>query len=152
MKKLLLLFVATLTLASCDTNDDNINYYYDAVPTVSADVPPTMETDKAYTITIDYKKPTNCYTFATTNIEGRIIETEDPDNPDAEPTETRIITMAVINRVDIKTDGECEELAEIAQTPVNFETLESGSYIFRFWAGVDENEEDIFLEYPAQIL
>ncbi|MFB9051934.1 hypothetical protein ACFFVB_02470 [Formosa undariae] len=151
MKKLLLLFVATLTLASCDSNDDNTDYYYDAVPTVSADVPATMEIDQTYNITIDYSQPTSCYSYATTNIESSIEETIDEDNPDEEPTVTRIITFAIINKIEVKSDNECEDLDQIAQTPVNFETLETGSYIFRFWAGTDEDGESIFLEYPVQI-
>ncbi|WP_434037290.1 hypothetical protein [Formosa sp. 4Alg 33] len=151
MKKLLLLFVATLTLASCDSSDDDTDYYFDAVPTVSADVPATMVTDQTYKITIDYNQPTTCYSYATTNIESSVEETENEDNPDEEPTVTKIITFAVINKIEVKSGDECEDLDVIAQTPVNFETLETGSYIFRFWAGLDDDGESIFLEYPVQI-
>ncbi|MHA7942522.1 hypothetical protein ACJOV8_005585 [Formosa sp. 3Alg 14/1] len=148
MKKLLLLFVATLTLASCDTNDDySSNFTYGVIPTESADIPDDMEVGKIYRITVDYIRPTDCYSFYTLDYRR---STEDIEDANGELIDTQVRTVAVINR--IFTEEECEELDETTQVYFDFEPITAGPYVFRFWTGEDEDGEGIFLEYETEVL
>ena len=146
MKKLLLIFVAALTLASCDNNDDYSNFYYEYVTTEEADVPAEMEIGKIYRIHVDYIKPTTCYQYVNLDYRRSI---EDIDDVDGTPVETQVRTIGIVNRVFEEED--CEVLEETKQVFFDFEPREEGPYVFRFWIGEDEEGEDIFLEYEAEV-
>ncbi|MFB9051935.1 hypothetical protein ACFFVB_02475 [Formosa undariae] len=148
MKKLLLLFVAALTLASCDTDDDySSNFTYGVLPTEVADIPEGMEVGKIYRITVDYIRPTDCYSFYTLDYKR---STEDIEDASGELIDTQVRTIAVINRIFIEDD--CEELDVTTQVYFDFEPISEGPYVFRFWVGEDEDGEDIFLEYETVVL
>ncbi|WP_066223126.1 hypothetical protein [Formosa haliotis] len=152
MKKLLLLCVAVLTLASCDDNEDFTPTQYEFLPTESAIVPETMELGEAYDISLEYIKPSDCYHFADLYFDE---STKDIEDEDGNLVKTTILTVAVVNSVDIESeciDNENEELSEagFAYTPIT-----EGAHIIRFWvaSGSDDttDEDDIFLEYETMV-
>ncbi|CDF81169.1 conserved hypothetical protein [Formosa agariphila KMM 3901] len=147
MKKLLLLFVAALTLASCDTNDDYSNFYYEYVPTEEADVPAEMEIGKIYRIHVDYIAPTTCYQYVNLDYNKSI---EDIDDLDGNPIETNIRTIGIVNRVF--EDDACEVSDATKQVFFDFEPRAEGPYVFRFWVGEDEEGENIYLEYETEVI
>ncbi|WP_066223128.1 membrane lipoprotein lipid attachment site-containing protein [Formosa haliotis] len=147
MKKLLLLFVAVLTLASCDLDDDNNKFSYEFLPVEEAVVPEDMVVGEVYEITMEYMKPNACYTFDTLYYD-RSKETE---NVDDEDITTEVRTVAVITRKAYTTDSECGEIDDMSNVSFDFAPRTSGPYLFKFWNGEDEDGEDTFLEYPVVI-
>ncbi|MDW5289049.1 hypothetical protein [Formosa sp. PL04] len=152
MKKLLLLFVAALTLASCDNDDDNLSYTDQFLPTASAIVPAEIKFDTKTLITITYEEPSSCYTYDSLSF---LKSTEVIDNENGEPILTQIRTISVINRVN--QDNECadyesENYPKLTTAEFNFSETESGPYLFKFWAGFDENGKDTYLEYETIVL
>jgi hypothetical protein len=127
MKKLILLFFASLSLLSC-SNDDANNYYYEILPIESYEVPASFNFGEVYTITLFYKKPNDCHFNQSLYFEKK--------------DSTRIIAIqsSVIDRAN------CQPLPD--QEPIKgtfqFEVLKTTSYIFKFYKGKDENGENTF--------
>lgn len=129
MKKLLLLLFMSLMAISCSTDDGN-NYYYEILPVESFEVPPSFDFGKVYTLTVFYKKPTNCHTDASLYFEKK--------------DSTRIIAIQslVLDR------NKCDTLEneEPIKGTFQFEVLSSTPYLFKFYKGQGENGEDLFEE------
>lgn len=153
MKKLLLLFVAVLTLASCDTDNDYTNYTYDYLPTEEATIPEDMVVGDTYEISLKYIQPSTCYLFDSLYYYKTTedIENEDNEDDENESTETEVRTIAVINRILESSDTNCVETNEEIETSFTFIPEIAGPYLFKFWTGVDEDGEDVFLEFEREI-
>ena len=161
MKKLLLLFVAALTLASCDNDDDYPNLTYEFMPTESADIPEDMffyanNSDKiSYEITIHYNRPSSCYIFNDLYYASTTENIDDENGEDGEESiATEIRTIAVIN-VFNEDNLDCMEYSgEEGQSTATFKFIPGapGPYIFKFWTGTNDEGEDEFLEYETVIL
>ncbi|QDO93105.1 hypothetical protein FNB79_03640 [Formosa sediminum] len=151
MKKLLLLFIATLTLTSCDTDDDYSGYTYEYLTTENATVPEDMEVGESYKIYITYIQPTSCYTFDSLYYYKTTEVLEDEEGEEL-PFTTEVRTIAVVNRIIESSETECEDLNEETEISFTFIPEEAGPYLFKFWAGTDENGEDVFLEFERDIV
>ena len=156
MKKLLLVFVAALTIASCSTDENQTNFYYKYLPTNEADVPQQMQLGETYEIPIKYTQPNSCYYFDSIYYDATIEEIEDTEG---NLIRTEVRTVAIVNKVLDKTELECElsnddedgDLTQEAEAFLTFEPRTTGPFLFKFWAGEDENEEGIYLEYTVEI-
>ena len=156
MKKLLLLFVATLAFASCDNDDDNLGYSFDQMATESAEIPDDMvyysnDSDrKKYEIIINYYRPSSCYILDTPDY---IESTENIVNADGESILTETRTITVINKINeeidcIDYDNEAGQSIE----KIEFTPGKAGPYLFKFWTGFDDNGENTYLEYETTVL
>ena len=134
MKKLLVICL-TLILASCDIDDDGVNYGFEILPVESVDVPETFVLGETYPITVSYYQPSSCYDFR----EFYYLKNNNER------------TVAPVNYVF--DNATCETLEnELVENTFNFKVTSNGSYIFKFWQGEDEAGEDQYLtiEIPVE--
>lgn len=134
MKKLLILSVLLSLLFSCTVDDDNSNFSFEILPIESVDIPEEFTLGDVFPITVTYQTPTTCHRFR----DFYYIR------------ENNERTVSIINTVF---NGEnCEDLNEESRTATfNFKVTSNGSFIFKFWQGKDENDEDIFLEIEVPV-
>ncbi|WP_066223130.1 hypothetical protein [Formosa haliotis] len=147
MKKLILLFVAVLTLVSCHENDSE-SYTYEFLPTEEVTIPEEeMIIGETYLISMDYVLPTTCDSYDRLFYEKSKLR----EVVDGETIITEIRTLAIVARTVVTSDSECDDINEEAQTNIEFTPIVAGPYIFKFWVGRDEDGKDVFEEYPVQV-
>lgn len=134
MKKLLLFCLFAYFVWSCSLGDDTNDFNYEFVPIESVIVPDTLVLDSVHTFEFTYKSPSTCHAF-----HDIYYLAEDS---------TR--TVAVINIVFDNTNCETLEDNSIERT-FDFKPLNRETYIFKFWQGLDENDEDQYLIYEIPV-
>ena len=120
MKKLIACLFVFLII-SCSPNDDGSqDIIYEILPVESAVLPDEFILGDVYEITLTYIKPSTCYAF----------------NNIYYLKESNIRTIAVVT-YQVSNNNYCETLNEEVETSFEFEAVESGTYIFKFWQGDD---------------
>ncbi len=135
MKRLIILSLTLILFASCSLKDDGIDYTLDILPIESVDIPDTFTLGETYPITVSYFRPSTCHAFK----EFYYLKSNNER------------TVAVINYDYNGTN--CAALQdELVEATFNFIVTSNGSYIFKFWQGVDTNEVDKYLtiEVPVE--
>jgi hypothetical protein len=134
MKKFFILSFLVALFFSCSVDDDTINFNLELLPIESVDIPEEFTLGEVFPITVTYQRPTTCHTFREFYY--------------AKHNNER--TVAVINTVFENND--CQDIADDMLTATfDFKVTSNGSYIFKFWQGKDENDEDIFLEIEVPV-
>ena len=137
MKKLFLICFVFASLLSCSLGDDSDNFVYELVPIESVSMPDTFVLNAVHTIVYSYYRPTTCHGFY-----NLYYVSEDNKR-----------TVGVINTVF--DNSSCEALEENSENLIektfNFKPINTGTYIFKFWQGLDENEEDLYLVYEISV-
>ena len=137
MKKLIVICFILTVVWSCSLSDDSDNFEYELVPIESVSMPDTFIRGEIHTIVYTYYRPTTCHGF-----HNLYYVSEDNE---------RIV--GVVNTVFDNTN--CEALEEnsdnLIEKTFDFKPLNTGTYIFKFWQGLDENEEDMYLEYEILV-
>lgn len=129
MRRLILLLVLLAAFISCSPNDDTPRFHLELVPAVSVEMPDSFELGGVYTITVWYNRPTTCHFPDGFYYESNLNER----------------TFAVQNIVEEKSG--CTDLAdELISDTFNFKVLSNGSYVFKFWTGVDSEGANTFIE------
>lgn len=133
MKKLILLCVVMLSLASCSVDDTN-EFYNEILPIESVDIPDEFVLGEVYPITVTYMRPAGCYAFY------NFYYTRDLNQR----------TVAVINTVYPNENCGLAEEAEVEAT-FNFKVTSNGTYVFKFWQGKDDSGTDLYyiVEVPV---
>ena len=140
MKKLVISFIlvtaALFTFASCDVGEDtNSDYNFKLVAIDSVDVPDHFILGETKPLKLYYKRPSTCHFFNGFYYEKNL------------NTRTVAIQMAVFNA------SNCEPLEEeLAEASLDFYVSNSGTYIFKFFTGVDAAGQNTFLEYEIPVL
>lgn len=134
MKKLLIYFVFTVLL-SCSTEDNSQNFHFDFLPIQEVELPQSFTYGETYTVNVWYHRPTSCYAF-----DGVYFNNE-----------LNIKTVAIQTQV-FEYDN-CEDISDDLLTMASFNITisEHENYIFKFWNGVNEFGEDIYLEYDIPV-
>jgi len=139
MKKLLFIGFVLVSLWSCSTDDSTVeDFHFEILPIESVTMPDVMYYNEVYIINYTYLKPSTCHIF----------------NDLYYISESNVRTVAVINTVLTNVENvTCEPLTnELEERSFTFYcNSTSGSFIFKFWQGVDENEEDTYLVYEVPI-
>ena len=133
MKKLLLLCVVMLSLASCSLDDSN-EYYNEILPIESVDIPAEFVLGEIYPITVKYIRPAGCYYFYDFYYTRELNQR----------------TVAVVNSVFPNQNcGFSEDT--VAEATFNFKVTSNGTYVFKFWQGKDESGTDLYyiVEVPV---
>ena len=139
MKKLILILVVILAWG-CSTDDAVVDEFsFEILPIRQViDMPESVNYNDVYTIRYTYSLPSTCHTFSDLYY----------------LTEGQVRTVAVISRVLEESDTIiCETLEEdLIEGTFQFTVLNNaGTYIFRYWHGVDENGIDQYLVYEVPI-
>ena len=127
MKKLLILLIV-LTTFTCTIDDDSSSTYQELLPIETAILPEEFVVNEIQEVIITYLKPTDCHAFNTIYYLKNNNER----------------TIAVVSSV-FENNNNCSELGTELEATFNFKATEVGSYIFKFWQGKDDNEEDTYL-------
>lgn len=126
MKKILWLFTALFIITSCSLDPDpQADYYYEFLPTHSVYMPRKMTPGKSYKIKVEYSKPNGCYLF------DRFYNEKEGES----------ILIAV--QAIVREDAECKkfETAVLEEATFTFKCPAdyiAGSYVFKFYIGLDE--------------
>lgn len=136
MKRLIIFTLFLFLFASCSLENNGIDndYNLELLPIESVTIPESFSLGETYPITVSYFRPSTCHTFK----EFYYVKNNNER------------TVAVINYKAI--DSDCVELTdELVDATFNFIVTSNGSYIFKFWQGVDENDEDLFLTIEVPV-
>lgn len=138
MKRLLLLLVCVL-LINCSPDDGDFeDFRYEILPILSVEMPESFTFGQYYDIPYTYEVPSTCHFF------NELYYVADAN--------TR--TVAVINTVfEENQQNQCESLTDsVMERSFRFiVTIREGTYIFKFWQGVDNNGDDIYDTYEVPV-
>ena len=135
MKRLIFLSLMLILSTSCSLKDDGEDFNLEILPIESVDIPDSFTYGETYPITVSYLRPSTCHSFK----EFYYLKNDNER------------TVAVIDYAFI--DDNCTDLEnETVEATFNFiVTMNSGSYIFKFWQGTDENDVDQFLTIEVPV-
>lgn len=137
MKKAIMLGMllgAAMLFNACNL-DDGQNFRFTTLNIVDANVPEFFELNKTYSIEVTYERPDSCTFFEGFNISRPALTDRD---------------VAVIGSV-LTEETACTPAIEEITASFDFIVLYRGEYHFRFFAGRDENNDSIFLEYTIPV-
>jgi len=137
MRKILFLALITCftVFTSCSVDDGTVAVQFEAIPIENVLIPTEFNLGDTHTITVTYKRPTDCHTFS--NFEYI-----------AESSNVRIVTVVNL----FTTGGDCTALTDNFQSQTfNFNVLDTNPYTFKFWQGKDSNGDDMYLEYEIPV-
>jgi uncharacterized Rmd1/YagE family protein len=138
MKKIFLFGFVIVAFWSCSLDDSNSeDFYSEVLPIESVSLPDEFQYGETYEINYTYLRPSTCHAFR--------------DLYYISEGNTR--TIAVINYV-FSSNTNCEPLIDgRVEKTFNFHVIqETGTYIFKFWQGEDENGEDTYLVFEVPIV
>lgn len=135
MKKLFLIaFLIVGLFSSCSIDDNEPNYHMEVLPVYEVDIPDSFVLGETYPIKVYYFRPSSCHSF----------------NGFYYDKELNVRTVAVQSLV--VEESNCITLSEeLVEASFDFYVTSNGSYVFKFWTGVDETGEDTFLEYEIPV-
>lgn len=123
-----------LILNSCSV-DEGEKYHLDFLPIEEVDVPDSFQRGETYNIKVKYKRPTTCHVY----------------NGIYYDRDLNIRTFAVQTVVYERNDCQNIVTPTLTEAAFNFQVQNSGSYIFKFWQGKDDNGEDVFYEVEIPV-
>ncbi|OUS14467.1 hypothetical protein A9Q93_08045 [Nonlabens dokdonensis] len=126
-----LLLVLLFQSCSLDDGEGSI-VNYQALPVLEVEVPQSFTFGEVHSIPVIFEYTNSCQTFAGFEVTSNLNE--------------RVITV-----VASVTDRGCEEELVRTQQSLNFLAASNGSYIFKFFTGVDDNDEPMYLEYTIPV-
>ena len=133
MKKLALFFIAILILNGCNVEDDSPKFHYEILSIESYTVPQSFVLGQTYPIKVKYKKGTNCNQFQGFYYEKNL----------------NVRTIAV--QTAVSENSNCLADTTRVEVSFNFNVTSNGSYIFKFFKGVDEAGNDLFHEVEIPV-
>lgn len=134
MKKLLI-FLMILVTFSCSVEDDTPKTNQELLPVESVTLPGVFVLGQTYEITLHYLRPTNCHAFNDVYLSKHLNER----------------TFAILSTVYVG-NVECSSIDAETEVSFNFQATESGSYVFKFWQGLNENGDDTYSTYEVRVL
>jgi len=125
---------SVLLLSSCKLEDDRLNFRFIPLQIISAELPDSFELNETYQIYVTYIRPSTCVVYDGFDI-----------------TDAGITTRNVVAIGSEFYDEPCTQVIEEVETFFNFIVLYDEPYLFRFWAGKDENGNDEYLEIEVPV-
>ncbi|WP_411766078.1 hypothetical protein [Winogradskyella sp. A3E31] len=133
MRKLILIATIAFLFVSCSINDNNPpNFSLEIMPIESVEIPSEFELGETYEISMSYTRPNGCYEF----------------NDFIYQPEGNTRTVAIVDTVYL--DEQCTQAIEEATVSFDFFVTSSETYIFRFYQGEEEGEDQyLIIEVPV---
>ena len=118
------------------SGDDEPDFYYEALPIESINLPDSFNLNETYTIDFTFTRPTTCHAY------DRILIWSDEEN------RTLAVSSVVLNNTN------CEVMTEdnISYQSFEFEVIYNQTYVFNIWKGKDDNNEDIYETYEIPVI
>lgn len=136
MKKTLI-FLLLISGLSCSVSDDTPRSYTEFLPIESVSMPDAFIKNQTYTIYLTYNKPTSCHLFKDIYYVVNANQS----------------TVAIVSDV-YPASSDCQETITEEETSFNFRPTELGSYVFKFWQGINTESatnEDIYLTIEVSV-
>ncbi len=133
MKRFFVLLITSCMLLSC-SSDENAGYRLEILPVESYIVPQSFVFQDTYVIKLYFNRPTTCHA-----LQGIYFHSVD-----------NVRTIAVQSSVSMQ--DFCQTFSgEPYETSFNFYVTSMEPYVFRFYKGKDENNNDIYeiVEIPV---
>ena len=122
----------TLSLTSCSIDDDRNSFYQEIMHIDSVNVPSEFMLGEIYEISATYTRPNGCYLFSNFVVQ-----------PDGNTRRVFIVD-------NVYTDSPCTEAQVEATVSFNFEVLYNQTYVFQFYQGqVDGEDQYLIVEVPV---
>ncbi len=140
MKRLYVLLCAGIVAiisVSCSIDDDQTNFKYATLKTVSANLPDTFELGRVYKIDVKMLRPDDCTYSETFDVRRDFTDS------------INIRTVAAIGLV--LDEAECTVVNDSIQNSFQFEVIYTKPYLFKFYTGDDENGKPEFLEIEVPV-
>lgn len=135
MKKFFCFLLFAIALSSCSLEDSGTSkeYYLPVDHVVMAS--DVVNLGETLSFTVTYRRPNDCYIF-----NGYSVEKEN-------------LSRTVKVRAVLLNEGDCVqyEQGNLYDVPLNFTPEGSGTFVFRFWAGNDENDEPVYIEKEIEV-
>lgn|SRR5690606_4747552 len=136
MKRLFTYVLVALFFVSCGVPDDTIDFYHEFMPVDSVEIPEELHVNETYQIVMSYTRPSDCYVFSDIYY---VYES---------PFER---TVSIICKV-YNNNENCDPLTYPAYDAIfNFTPTNTGTYVFNFWQGLDDNGENLFLTVEVPV-
>ena len=134
-----ILLLCTLCFTGC-LDDDNTTFFYEQVPIEKVEIPDSFTRGEAVDIIVSYFRPTDCHSFF---------------NFDYDVSNNQR-TVTIINVV-IDNEATCTAIdqTDTVDIPLTFRAADESddeSYVFRFWQGKDDEDNDKFLEIEVPVI
>ena len=141
MKKLILLFVSSLILVSCEVDDDGPKTLLEPAEVTDVDLPEFFEAGKTYDIDVTYLLPSACHTAAGINAQRGT-----NSNGEAEFRDIYITGVGSYdaNLTECSKEAEEGELDRKNTFKMTIDADEDEPYTFYLWTGVDEDDKNIY--------
>lgn len=129
MKKILYLLMFAFAVISCSLDDNPVAEHL-FLPVESVIMPDQFLENQIATIQIKYRRPTDCHIF-----NGFYYDAV---------ANTRTVAIRAVKL----SQGNCmDDTENVFEVPLDFKPAVAGDYLFKFWAGTDDNGIDQYLEY-----
>ncbi len=122
-------FLALVLVVGCDIEPQE-NFQFVPLEVVSADVPDAFSLNAQHNIEITFRRPDSCTFF------------HDFDISVESSSERNIVVIG-----SSLTQSDCSENSVEGNATLRFTAIENTTYTFRFYTGIDQNGDPIFLEY-----
>ena len=124
--------MVVFTVISCDLSSDEQTEYV-VGPVQEVTMPEVYKVGSISEIKIRYRRPTTCHFFNGFyyNAVG--------------DSRTVAIYFAKMNQ------STCTEVTDVYDVTLNFKPVHSGTYLFKFWDGANEDGTDHYIEYSAEV-
>lgn len=121
---------------SC-SDDDNANFFFEFVPADNVtQIPDNFVVDQIDTLLVEYRRPTTCHSFNGFDV-----------SRDGTSREITLVTKVV------NIDSSCEDLVDdVRVVPLVFRPEEAGEVELRFFNGLDQDNNPMFLTINIPIL
>lgn len=137
MKKIIIYLILITATFSCSvSSDDSLLNSQELLPIENVTIPEMFALGETYEIIVSYLRPTACHAF----------------NDIYYVKYNNERTVAVISTV-FNNNGNCTDLEdEELEASFNFTATEFGSYVFKFWKGLDNNGQDTYLVIEVPVM
>ncbi|MCU0349249.1 MAG: hypothetical protein MUF43_00240 [Flavobacterium sp.] len=135
MKKIFYLLACIMLFSSCFPTDDEPRFNLELLPIQSVEVPESFVLGQTYTITVRYFRPTSCHFYDGIHYQRDL--------------NIRVFAIrSAVQQIDT-----CANLDQVlVEETFEFYVTSNGSYIFKFWQGVNDAGENVFLEYEIPVI
>lgn len=133
-KILMILSIAMVSLNSCDIEDDTSNIVnYQLLPVLEVEMPQQFVFGEIHNIPVIFEYSNTCESFAGFEVSSDLNE--------------RVVTVVA----SVSNRG-CQEELLRTQQDLRFLAASNGTYVFKFFTGLDANNEPTYLEYTIPVV
>lgn len=134
MKRIVFILSVFFLVTSCDVGDDGSSVLYSYVAVQNVDIPDSFELGKTYDIEVEYVLPNDCFAFS-----GFEVFASNPNTRTVRP-------VAFTNQ-----DNCPDKSTSLEKRNLKFQVIRAEDYLFKFLTGVDDQGQEVFMEFTVPV-